>query len=107
MLLILYQFISAEPENSDSRNAGQTRPIEDPALAGKHQVFQGKIKPKLTIFKFATDTRKMSFRYSRLCGTASDAVDAVKLEIPQGFKFLKFRMVEYLKNIHKLTISKR
>jgi hypothetical protein len=82
VLLILYQFISAEPENSDSRNAGQTRPIEDPALAGKHQVFQGKIKPKLTIFKFATDTRKMSFRYSRLCGTASDAVDAVKLEIP-------------------------
>jgi len=30
----------------------------------------------------------------------------VKLEIPQGFKFLKFRMAEYLKNIVKLTISK-
>jgi len=48
----------------------------------------------------------MLFRYSRLCGTASDAADVVKLEIPQGFKFLKFRMVEYLKNIIKLTISK-
>jgi len=48
----------------------------------------------------------MLFRYSRLCGTASDAVDAVTLEIPQGFKFLKFKMPEYLKNIAKLTISK-
>jgi len=37
---------------------------------------------------------------------ASDAVGAVKLEIPEGFKFLKFRMSEYLKNIIKLTISK-
>jgi hypothetical protein len=27
----------------------------------------------------------MSFRYSELCGTAFDAVDAVKLEIPLGF----------------------
>jgi len=27
----------------------------------------------------------MSFRYSLLCGTAIDAVDAMKLEIPQGF----------------------
>jgi hypothetical protein len=27
----------------------------------------------------AADTRKMLFRYSRLCGTASDAVDAVIL----------------------------
>jgi len=48
----------------------------------------------------------MLFRYSRLCGAASFAVDAVKLEIPQGFKFLKFKMSEYLKNIFKLTISK-
>jgi len=47
----------------------------------------------------------MLFRYSRLCGTAVDAVGAVKLEIPKGFKFLKFRMAEYLKNIIKLTIS--
>ena len=39
----------------------------------------------------------MSFRYSRLCGTASDTVDAVKLKI---------RMAEYLKIIIKLTISK-
>ena len=48
----------------------------------------------------------MSFRYSRQCGTASDAVDAVKWEIPQGFKLLKFKIAEYLKNIFKLTISK-
>jgi len=34
------------------------------------------------IFNFAADIRKMLFRYSRLCGTASDAVDAVKLRIP-------------------------
>ena len=33
------------------------------------------------------DTRKMSFRYSQLCGTASDAVDAVGSAIPKGFKF--------------------
>jgi len=31
-------------------------------------------------FTGQADTRKMLFRYSRLCGTASDAVDAVKLE---------------------------
>jgi len=48
----------------------------------------------------------MLFRYSRLCGTASDAVDAVKLEILKGFKLLKLKMTEYLKNIIKLTISK-
>jgi len=48
----------------------------------------------------------MLFRYSRLCGTASDTVDEVKLEIPQGFKILKFKMSEYLKIIVKETISK-
>jgi len=48
----------------------------------------------------------MLFRHSRLCGTASDAVDAVKLEVLQGFKLLKFKMLEYLKNIVKLTILK-
>jgi hypothetical protein len=37
---------------------------------------------------------------------AFDAVDAVKLEIPQGFKLLKFKLSEYLKIILKLTISK-
>jgi len=46
----------------------------------------------------------MSFRYSRLCGTASDTVDAVKLKIPKGFKILKFKMSEYPKNIIKLAI---
>jgi hypothetical protein len=35
----------------------------------------------------AAYTRKMSFRYSELCGTASDAVDAVRSAIPQGVKF--------------------
>jgi hypothetical protein len=39
------------------------------------------------------------FRNSRLCGTASDAVDAVKLEIPQGYKLLKLKMQEFLKNL--------
>jgi len=41
----------------------------------------------------------MLVRYSCLCGTASDAVNAVKLEIPQGFKLLKFKMADYIKNI--------
>jgi len=48
----------------------------------------------------------MSFRYSQLCGTASDAVDAVKWEIPQGFKLLKFKLIQFLKSIMELTISK-
>jgi len=39
------------------------------------------------IIEVAADTRKMLFRYSQLCGTASDAVDAVRSAIPQGFKF--------------------
>jgi len=43
----------------------------------------------------------MSFRYSWLCGAAFDAVDAVKLEIPKGFKFWKFKSTEFLKNIIK------
>jgi hypothetical protein len=32
-------------------------------------------------------TRKMLFRYSCLCGIESDAVDAVRSAIPEGFKF--------------------
>jgi hypothetical protein len=43
-LQTLAAILQAEPKNSDSRNAGQARPIEDPTLAGKDQVFQGKIK---------------------------------------------------------------
>ena len=35
----------------------------------------------------AAYTRKMSFRYSQLCGTASDTVDAVRSAVPEGFKF--------------------
>ena len=45
----------------------------------------------------------MSFRYRRRCKTASDTVDTVKLEVPRGFKFLKFKMTEYLKNIVNLN----
>jgi len=43
----------------------------------------------------AVDTRKMLFRYSRLCGTASDAVDAVillrriKIGNPEGFQIIE------------------
>jgi hypothetical protein len=54
----------------------------------------------------------MLFRYSQLCGTASDAADTVillrriKIGNPVGFKFLKFRMAEYLKYNIELTISK-
>ena len=40
--------------------------------------------PALAIFRFVADTRKMMFRYSALCGTSSDAVDAVNLEIAWG-----------------------
>jgi len=43
---------------------------------------------------------------SGICGTASDPVDAVKLKIPKGFKYLKLKMSECFKNIVKLTISK-
>jgi len=37
---------------------------------------------------------------------ASDAGGAVKLEIPDGFKFLKFKLIQFLKNIVKITILK-
>jgi hypothetical protein len=49
-LQTLAAILQAEPKNSDSRNAGQARPIEDPALAGKDQVFQDKIKPFIPYF---------------------------------------------------------
>jgi len=45
----------------------------------------------------AADIRKMLFRYSRLCGTASDAVDAVillrriKIGNPKGFQILEIK----------------
>ena len=55
---------------------------------------------------FAADTRKMSFRYSLLCGTAFDAVGAVKLEIPKGFIFSKVKLAEFLKIIFNFVISK-
>jgi len=38
----------------------------------------------------------MPFRYSRLCGTASDAVDAARSAIPKGFKFKKYKSIEFL-----------
>jgi len=45
----------------------------------------------------------MLFRYSQLCGTAFDAVDAVKSEIQNGFKFWKLKSTEFLKNIVKFN----
>jgi hypothetical protein len=35
----------------------------------------------------------MQTGYSQLCEAASDAVDAVKLEIPEGFRFLKYKFM--------------
>ena len=49
------------------------------------------LRPKL-IVKRAADTKKMSFRYSRLCGKISDAVDAVRSAIPTGFTFLRINL---------------
>ncbi len=37
------------------------------------------------IVEVAADTRKMFFRYSRLCGKAYDALDAVRSEIMLGW----------------------
>jgi hypothetical protein len=47
----------------------------------------------LTIVEVAADARKMSFCYSRLCGTASDAADVVRSAIPKGFEFLKLKPI--------------
>ena len=49
------------------------------------------------IFKFAIDIRKMSFRYSFLCGMASDTIDMVilprriKIGNPFGFQILEIK----------------
>ena len=43
--------------------------------------------PSWAIAEVAIATRQMLFRYSKLCGMASDAVDAVRSAIPKGFKF--------------------
>ena len=48
----------------------------------------------------------MSYRYSLLCGTAFDAVDAVKSEIPQGFIFSKVKLAEFLVIIFNFVILK-
>jgi len=52
------------------------------------------LKPKLSDCRglpafggVAVATRKMTFRYSVLCGMSPDAVDAVRSAIPMGFKF--------------------
>jgi len=39
--------------------------------------------------------------YSRLCETSADKVAAAKLEIPEGFKFLKLKLMEASKIIEK------
>jgi len=41
-LQTLAAILLAEPENSDSRNAGQAWPIEDPALRGRTRFFRAK-----------------------------------------------------------------
>jgi len=35
-----------------------------------------------------------------------DAVVAVKLEIPEGFNFLKFKSTEFLAKFYEITVSK-
>src|SRR6056297_2258702 len=57
----------------------------------------------LAIFKFTADTRKMISSDSCLCETSFDAVDAVKLEIPEGFKFFDQKTIQYPEN--KITID--
>jgi len=47
----------------------------------------------------AADTRKMSFRYSQLCGTGSDAVDAVIT--PEADKDRQSRRILNFKNINQ------
>jgi len=42
----------------------------------------------------------------RLCETSFDAVDAVKLEIPEGFKFFDLKMFQYPENKIKIKSSK-
>ena len=34
--------------------------------------------------------------YSQLCDTSADKVDAAKLKIPEGFTFLKLKLMEVL-----------
>ena len=53
----------------------------------------------------AADTRKMSFRYSQLCGTASDAVDAVIT--PEADKDRQSQRVLNFKNINRSNSLKK
>ncbi len=41
--------------------------------------------------------------YSRLCEPSADKVDTVNLKIPDGFKFLKHKWIEILKNKMEFT----
>ena len=50
--------------------------------------------------------RKMSFRYSRLCGKASDTVGAVRSAIPTGFKFMRNHLCFFIKNQHDMLFKK-
>ena len=43
---------------------------------------------------------------SCLCESSFDAVDAVKLEIPEGFKFFDQKMIQYPKNKIKIKPPK-
>ena len=49
-----------------------------------------------TIIELAADTRKMAFRYSEICGKASDALDVVRSAIPTGFTFLRINLGKIL-----------
>jgi len=68
--------------------------------------FHFSLHPNWAISKFAADTRIMSFRYSLLCGTPFDAVDAVKLELPSDFLFSKIKLAQFLIIIFNFVISK-
>jgi hypothetical protein len=61
------------------------------------------------IVEVAIATRKMSLRYSYLCGTASDAVDMVRSAIPQGFKLKILKSMDFLrlKNVTSIFNLKR
>jgi hypothetical protein len=58
------------------------------------------------IVELAADTRKMVFRYSRLCGKASDAVGAVRSAIPTGFEFFRIAYGNIELNKHNLSSKK-
>ncbi|MBS3809927.1 MAG: hypothetical protein KGY38_07235 [Desulfobacterales bacterium] len=55
-------------------------------------------KPKLSDFQVCRRYKEEQTRYSQLCEAVSDAVDAVKLEIPEGLPIFKIEMDVILSN---------